>query len=275
MSRVCSIDQLLQQLRCRYIQRTANLDEFRHVQPALATLVFGDERLRSPQAFRQLHLRQPGLITRLAHQDKKLPVQRRRKGFHGADALSDDPGMVYPELEYPKLGLLSNTSTPSTDGLTSTRENHNMAQIQCKKCGATSPSGTTQCPQCGAKLKKRSVLKMLGIGFIVLIAASTAMTVMVKEDGASTSSEKSDGKLSLNHMVSSCQVEWEMKFKASLNDPGSFEWDSYKNAELGMFKKKPVIAVPYRARNQLNGLVLQQAICQINPDTGETVAVLK
>lgn len=106
------IDELLQQLRRRNVHRPANLDEFRHIQPPLAALVFGDERLRSPQPPGQLDLRQPGLIARFAHQAKKLPVQRRRQGFHGGDALSFDPEMVYPELEYPKLGLFGITTAP-------------------------------------------------------------------------------------------------------------------------------------------------------------------
>ncbi len=150
-----------------------------------------------------------------------------------------------------------------------------MDQITCKKCGATSPSGTATCPQCGTKLKKRSVLKVIGIGSGALIAMSAVMTATMKEDATSTQAEKKDGRLSINQMVSGCQVAWEMKFKSKLNDPDSFEWDSYKNAELGMYKNKAAILVPYRARNQLNGLVLQQAICQINAETGETVAALK
>ncbi len=150
-----------------------------------------------------------------------------------------------------------------------------MAQITCKKCGATSPSGTTACPQCGTKLKKRSILKMIGIGFGILITISAVMTATMKEDGTSIQAEKKDGRLSFNQMVSGCQVEWEMKFKSKLNDPDSFEWDSYKNAELGMYNNKAAIMVPYRAKNQFNGLVLQQAVCQIKAETGETVAALK
>lgn len=150
-----------------------------------------------------------------------------------------------------------------------------MAQITCKKCGATCPSGTTACPQCGTKLKSRSVLKVIGIGFGVLIAISAVMTATVKDDGTSTQVEKKDGRLSFSQIVSGCQVEWEMKFKSKLNDPDSLEWDSYKNAELGMYNNKAAILVPYRAKNQFNGLVLQHAVCQINAETGETVAALK
>lgn len=77
------IDELLQQLRGRNIHRPANLDEFGDIEPSLTAFIFRNKRLRFVQARSQLDLRQPGPVARVAHQGKKLAVQRRRQGFHG------------------------------------------------------------------------------------------------------------------------------------------------------------------------------------------------
>ena len=63
-------------------------------------------------------------------------------------------------------------------------------------------------------------------------------------------------------------------FKDKMKDPSSLDWDR-KNAEFGMYKEKPVIAVPYRAKNGLGGMTLDKALCEVDTETREVKAALK
>ena len=59
-----------------------------------------------------------------------------------------------------------------------------------------------------------------------------------------------------------------------IRDPDSLDWDC-KKAEFGMYKEKPVIAVPYRAKNGLGGMTLDRALCEVDTETSKVKAALK
>lgn len=149
-----------------------------------------------------------------------------------------------------------------------------MALISCKECGNQVADSAKQCPSCGAKIKKSSFLRKIGIGFGVLMLIGAMSSAFVGGSGTSIPTAQKDKKPTMNQMAAGCQVEWEMQMKSKLKDPDSLDWD-VRNAELGMYKEKAVIAVPYRARNSFNAQNLERAICQINPETGDIKAVLK
>lgn len=150
-----------------------------------------------------------------------------------------------------------------------------MALINCQECGNQVADSAKQCPSCGAKIKKKSgFLKKIGIGFGVLMLIGAVSTALVGGSGSSSQTESKDKKLTMNQIAAGCQVHWELVMKSKLKDPDSLDWD-VRNAELGMFKEKPVVAVPYRAKNSFNAQTLDKAICQIDPTTGEVKAVLK
>ena len=75
-------------------------------------------------------------------------------------------------------------------------------------------------------------------------------------------------------MITSCEVSWEIKYKSHMKDPSSLDWDR-KSATLGMYKKTPVIIVPYRAKNGFNALTLERAVCEIDVNKKEVVAVFE
>ena len=132
-----------------------------------------------------------------------------------------------------------------------------------------------QCPSCGAKIKKKSgFLKKVGIGFGVLMLIGGVSSALIGVSGTGSKPEQKEKKVTMNSIAAGCQVEWEMVMKSKLKDPDSLDWD-VRNAELGMLKDKPVIAVPYRAKNSFNALTLEKAICHIDPTSGEIKAVLK
>ncbi len=150
-----------------------------------------------------------------------------------------------------------------------------MALIICKECGNQVADSAKQCPSCGATMKKKSgFLKKIGIGFGVLRLIGGASSVLIGVSGTSTKPEEKEKKVTLNSIAAGCQVEWELMMKSKLKDPDSLDWD-VRNAELGMLKEKPVIAVPYRAKNSFNALTLDKAICHIDPNSGDIKAVLK
>ena len=119
---------------------------------------------------------------------------------------------------------------------------------------------------------KKSLLKKVWYGFLVLLAVNTVALIAMAIFGDHQPTPKKNP--TLNSIAAGCQVEWERAMKSKLKDPDSLDWD-VRSAELGMLKDKPVISVPYRARNSFNGLALEKAICHIDPATGDVKAVLR
>lgn len=153
-----------------------------------------------------------------------------------------------------------------------------MALINCTECGNSHSDTATACPSCGFEPKKPSLMKRLGKWFLYFIAFVFVIQLIAVATGSKTAMPVKDGtkdkKPTMSQMVASCEVNWEMAFKDKMKDPSSLDWDR-KNAEFGMYKDKPVIAVPYRAKNGFGGLTLDKALCEVDPETREVKAALK
>lgn len=146
-----------------------------------------------------------------------------------------------------------------------------MSMTTCKKCGAsTSPSAKT-CPSCGAKLKKSLLMKLL-LGFFAIGLIGTVLSVATNQ--GKPNSAPTAKKPTMSSIAAGCQVEWEMQLKSKLKNPSSLEWD-VQGAALGMYKEKASVLVPYRATNSFGALTADQAICQIDAETGAVKAILK
>ena len=161
-----------------------------------------------------------------------------------------------------------------------------MALITCKECSNQISDTVKQCPQCGAKVKKSTLLGNLGVGFIAITIFGMVLSALVggtRSTGtndtpsakpAPSSKANKPKEPNLVEMAIDCEVEWEQIYKSKMNDPGSLDWDD-RQAQLGKYQQKPVVMVPYRAKNGFGATSLQEAICQIDASTGKVKAVLK
>lgn len=152
-----------------------------------------------------------------------------------------------------------------------------MALEACAECGNQISNSAKSCPTCGHLVPQPSFAKRIGKWVLYLIAFSVVIQIIGVATGskrAFPTSETKDKKPTLNQMVAACEVNWEMAFKPKMREPDSLDWDR-KNAEFGMYKEKPVIAVPYRAKNGLGGMTLDKALCEVDTETREVKAALK
>ncbi len=124
-----------------------------------------------------------------------------------------------------------------------------------------------------ACLKK--VLKYF-LAFIVLSAVLTAIT-----EANRTPEDKARREKNLKHeselraAVTNCQLAWEARYKRFMKDPNSLDWDT-DNATVGQTKGKnpqKIVNAPFRAKNSYGGLTLDQAVCELEINTGKVVTV--
>lgn len=154
-----------------------------------------------------------------------------------------------------------------------------MALIKCTECSKEVSDQATICPSCGAKkfkpkaAKKPTSITTWLIGAVVL--AGVIFSAANQPSSVAQPAAETSGKSNQSKTIASCQTEWEMKFKTSMKDPDSLDWD-HRNASTGLYKEKiPVVIVPYRAKNGFGALTLEKAICKIDVKTGDVLSVIQ
>jgi len=84
---------------------TGDCDEFHNIDPAFATLVFGDKGLRLLQTDSERMLGQPCRFARPDHELAKSGLVGRMDGFADTTgARGHQPGKLIPSSDYPKKG---------------------------------------------------------------------------------------------------------------------------------------------------------------------------
>ena len=122
-------------------------------------------------------------------------------------------------------------------------------------------------------------LRKIFLYFLGFVVFSTVLGTFIEdlrtpeEKAARDKARKHESEL--RTAIANCQYAWETQFRRFMKDPNSLEWDT-SNAAVGRTKganPKKIVNAPYRAKNSYGGLTLNQAICELEINTGKVLSV--
>ena len=138
-----------------------------------------------------------------------------------------------------------------------------MALKSCKECGKEISTKVSQCPNCGAPIKKESWISFDGVVFFVIMGFALLAVSLnaVPDRKTSTKKTRSSTYKPIETVYNSAwdgsvhQVE--RFLKKTLKDPKSFdaiEWSPVKKVNLSTHKF--IVRCKYRAKNSFGGYVI-------------------
>lgn len=111
---------------------------------------------------------------------------------------------------------------------------------------------------------------MLIMSLVLVLASSLVVVIVANNNATSADSEEP----ALRDLRNACEAKWEHSQQRRLKDPSSLQWDSAV-PERGIYQGKAAIFLRYRAINSYGGFTLQQAICEIDRDSGKVLGILE
>ncbi len=142
-----------------------------------------------------------------------------------------------------------------------------MAMTKCKECGAALSTKAAACPQCGAKIKRTSVMTWLVTGFLGLVVVSTLPAILNGREAADKrQAEQAAAEAAKSPEQRKAEAEQKAKreaefqrvvavakgVKAGMKNPASFELVD------GLYMADGTVCLTYRGTNSFNAVVTQQ-----------------
>jgi RNA polymerase subunit RPABC4/transcription elongation factor Spt4 len=129
-----------------------------------------------------------------------------------------------------------------------------MAIVKCKECGNEVSTKASNCPKCGAKVKK----PVSWIGYLIAGAVGLAIIKVVVNDNSTSSDKKLDTTKSESIRIDPKEAQFQMDvlkiraLKESVKNPASFELVQALRMTDG------TLCVRYRGTNSFNAIVTEQ-----------------